>query len=271
MVGDTGRAVFVGDRNQAIYGFAGADSESMDCIKREFACRELPLSITYRCGTRIVKLAQEFVPGIEAAPDAHEGEVVQHGNVRSIKPDQWSPADLLVCRNSAPLIKVAYWLVGQRVKIRVQGSDIADGMLSTIRKVGFGCTSIDQFESKLHAWYNKGMDKLRASDDDEAEAKMGSLNDSYSAVIAVLDAVQTDTVEGLVAAIRGLFVEKNEGVTLSTIHKAKGLEADTVWVLDWDLLPSKSAKQDWQLEQEKNLQYIAVTRARKSLRFIASP
>ena len=57
---------------------------------------------------------------------------------------------------------------------------------------------------------------------------------------------------------------------MSTIHKAKGLEADNVFILNKNLLPSKYVKQDWELEQEKNLEYVAITRTKKTLGFIYS-
>lgn len=69
------RYLFVGDANQAIYAFAGADCHSVDNIKRQFKPKELPLNICYRCAKKIIQLAQQDVPAIEAAPDAKEGEV----------------------------------------------------------------------------------------------------------------------------------------------------------------------------------------------------
>jgi DNA helicase II / ATP-dependent DNA helicase PcrA len=54
-------------------------------------------------------------------------------------------------------------------------------------------------------------------------------------------------------------------VTLATIHKAKGLEANRVWFLCPSLCPSKWARQDWQKAQERNLIYVAITRAKSEL------
>ena len=51
------RFIFVGDRNQSIYGFNGADTEAIDRIKFNFTPKELPLSICYRCPEKIVRLA----------------------------------------------------------------------------------------------------------------------------------------------------------------------------------------------------------------------
>ena len=74
------RFLFVGDSNQAIYAFAGADCHSVENIKRQFNPKELPLNICYRCSKKIIKLAQQDVPAIEAAPNAPEGEVYTISN-----------------------------------------------------------------------------------------------------------------------------------------------------------------------------------------------
>lgn len=61
--------------HNCIYAFAGADCHSIDNIKRQFKPSELPLNICYRCAKKIIQLAQQDVPAIEAAPDAKEGEI----------------------------------------------------------------------------------------------------------------------------------------------------------------------------------------------------
>ncbi len=57
------------------------------------------------------------------------------------------------------------------------------------------------------------------------------------------------------------------GVSLMTIHAAKGLEFDTVWVvgLDEGLFPNGRSVQEGQVEEERRLAYVAMTRARRGL------
>jgi superfamily I DNA/RNA helicase len=53
---------------------------------------------------------------------------------------------------------------------------------------------------------------------------------------------------------------------LSTVHKAKGLEADNVFIICPELLPMRmEGQQEWEYQQELNLKYVAVTRAKKRL------
>jgi superfamily I DNA/RNA helicase len=59
-LGHSSRFVAVGDPHQAIYGFRGANSDALDKIVARFACRTLPLSVSYRCSKAVVAEAQKF-------------------------------------------------------------------------------------------------------------------------------------------------------------------------------------------------------------------
>ena len=78
-----------------------------------------------------------------------------------------------------------------------------------------------------------------------------------------------NTSEELIERIDGIFSDRKKGgISLSTIHKAKGLEADNVYIACKSLMPSGNAKKDWEIEQEYNLMYVAYTRAKNVLGFI---
>ena len=64
--------------------------------------------------------------------------------------------------------------------------------------------------------------------------------------------------------IKTIFTDEIQGIVLSTVHKIKGLEADRVFIVRPDLLPMKNVK-SWQYAQEKNLEYVAITRAKLEL------
>lgn len=57
------------------------------------------------------------------------------------------------------------------------------------------------------------------------------------------------------------------GITLSTMHRAKGLEWESVYIIDADegIHPYKEAESDVELEEERRLFYVAMTRAKDNL------
>ena len=69
----------------------------------------------------------------------------------------------------------------------------------------------------------------------------------------------------MVGRIEGLFSDEAvSGVVCGTVHKMKGLEADRVWIIKPEVMPHPKAK-GWSLEQEYNIMYVSVTRARREL------
>jgi superfamily I DNA/RNA helicase len=74
------RIIGCGDRFQSIYGFAGADCNSIPNMERllgatDRGCVTLPLTVTRRCGKSIVREAQKIVPDFTAFDTNAEGSV----------------------------------------------------------------------------------------------------------------------------------------------------------------------------------------------------
>lgn len=59
-------------------------------------------------------------------------------------------------------------------------------------------------------------------------------------------------------------------VTLSTVHKAKGKEADNVFILLPHLMPLPNAETPEEREAEDCVRFVAVTRAKRKLVFVES-
>lgn len=276
------RVIFVGDPAQAIYGFRGADSDSMKLLKEEFTCTELPLTISYRCATAIVAHAHKYVSHIEAAPGAPQGEVLIVGTMNSViratgcnSTEEDHPAiarghvfyaeDLVVCRTTKPLVELAFKLMRVRVPVKIMGREIGQGLKSTIGKMN--ANGIDDLVVKLEAWAAREIDKAIVK---QLDAKVDQLQDKLDAILCLIEALQEDkrTIENLLLGIDMLFNNNTQAVTLATIHKSKGMEAQRVWWLNSSKCPSKWAKQEWQKQQEINLCYVATTRAKTSLLLI---
>jgi len=274
------RLIAVGDEYQAIYGFRGADSNSMALIRGTFDCVELPLSISYRCAASVVKEAQQYVPHIEAREGATEG-VVRGVSEWNVEEWRWSEGkdDLVVCRNNAPLLGVAYKCLRARVPVKVMGRDIGAGLKSLVRRVsGKGERGLAGFQRKLGEW---SVGEIARCMERKQEGKAASVADRVDCLLLLSDALidegKGSSVDELTTLIDTMFPRsasedgiKGRYLVCASVHKSKGLEARRVFVLDRRLMPSRWAKQEWEMVQERNLQYVAVTRAKEELVYVDS-
>jgi len=254
------RIIAVGDPAQAIYGFRGADSDSLELIAKEFDCTELPLTVSYRCPRAVVAHAQNWVSHIEAAPSAPEGRVVALGTNWSHK--DFRPGDMVVCRSTKPLVALAYTLLKSRVAVSIAGRDIGQSLEKLVTKMR--AQGIDQLVKKLEAFTTREVEKAIAK---KQEEKADAIQDKTDAILCLIEGLDENnrTIPGLLKVLQDLFSEVSNAVLLSTIHKAKGLESETVFWLNSGKGIPKWAKQEWQIGQEKNLCYVATTRAMDTL------
>lgn len=267
-----GRLVAVGDPYQAIYGFTGADARALDLIADEFKCERLPLTVTYRCAQAIVREAQRFVPDIEAKPGAPEGELgsLSLAAFKQLIPE---PTDAILCRNTAPLVELAFFYLRKKIGCAIEGKDIGANLISFARKWKRP-KNLGELASQLIEHLEGERGKLLSQ---YKEAQLAALEDKVNTLLCLIDLLGYDEpIEALVDLITEMFKDTDglakQVVTLSTCHKSKGREWDRVFILGRSsLMPSPYAKQEWQLEQEDNLQYVAITRAKLALIDIEVP
>lgn len=257
------RIIAVGDPAQAIYGFRGADAESLQSIATEFNAVTLPLSISYRCPQAVVKYAQQWVSHIQAAPNAPEGLVQHHGD--DWDPSMFLPDDLVICRKSAPLLTLAFRCIRQNIPVQILGKEIGEGLKTLIRKMN--AKGLDQLTEKLQAYMMREVEKARKDDD---ERKIEAITDKVGCILFMIDGLKEDRrdIASLEAGIDYLFKDKSKCVTLCTLHKAKGLEAVRVFWLNRSECPATWARRPWQQVEEINLCYVAATRAKGELHCI---
>lgn len=260
-----GRLVAVGDPRQAIYGFTGASHDAIDLIRREFNAIELPLTVCYRCSSAIVAHAREFCEYIEARPGAAAG-LVQTGVPIAEAVKTLDSRDAILCRQTAPLIKLAYQLIARGTGCAVLGREIGSGLIDLVKRQR--ARGIAHLEEKLTAYRDREVAKFTAKGE---ELKAEVVSDRVECVMTVIEHLpETErTVPKLIDRISGLFSDTGDVLTLSTVHKAKGREWRRVAILRPDLMPSRWARQDWQVQQEHNLIYVARTRAMEHLMELA--
>jgi superfamily I DNA/RNA helicase len=74
------------------------------------------------------------------------------------------------------------------------------------------------------------------------------------------------TVEETLQKFREEITSKNDSIRITSIHGAKGLENDRVFILDYYSLPMISESMlPWQMEQERNIKYVALTRTKREM------
>lgn len=250
LASDGARIIIVGDRNQAIYGFAGADVDSIDTLRSLLPGTELPLNVNYRCSKAVIIEAQRLVPHIEYHENAPEGKVEEVDTLVA------SEGDFVLCRTTAPLVSKCLDYIRRGIKATILGRDIGQGLIDIIKELGneYAEVSVD----KLDDWYNAEYLKLSRVKRDTT-----TLTDKYDTIKALFEGCAT--YKQVINTIERIFSDEVTGVVFSTIHKSKGLEANNIHIIRPELLPHPNAKSDWAQRQEKNLEYVAVTRARQNL------
>jgi DNA helicase-2/ATP-dependent DNA helicase PcrA len=276
----------VGDKRQAIYAFRGADSNSMENLKKlRPAWADHSLTLTFRCPRSIVARQQAHAPGYKAAPANIDGRVLDYP---ALDPEDDSGggwnwpmlkshlADIdrygqlaILCRNNAPLVAMAFKLIRIGVGCQMLGRDIGSGLISLTNKIEKDDSiSIVKFTDKLTKWLDKEIAIANANDKPE---RVDKLRDQTDCIFATIEGASPDTVGDLRSVIRRIFSRDNGQITLSSIHRAKGLEWPLVLHLDPWRIPSYFAKKaadegdPSQLIQENNLRYVAETRTKHTL------
>ena len=259
-----GRMIVVGDPKQAIYGFRGADSASMDIFKRELenssrGVMNYTLSITWRCPSMVVDEAERFFSDYHARDDAPIGTVAT--NVPFVP----VVGDLVLCRVNAPLVGECLRLISRGIRAKGLGREIGKGLEALVKKVTADKSMpIATFLPKFDEFVTNQRQHLINQD---KERMVRGLNDKSDCIKALLG--NATTVKGLIQNIEEVFKDKRgASVTVSTIHNAKGLEANNVWILKPDLMPHPMAKSQDDRQQERNLCYVAITRAKVSLNYV---
>ena len=270
-LGKDGKVCAVGDPCQAIYGFRGADADSMPNIKARFDCLELPLHVSYRCPKAIVAEAQKVVSHIQPHKDAQDGSLFGAGAGKDDSPQPHDEfpfigGDMVLCRFNAPLVRVCYSNIRRGIPTFIMGREVGAGLIALVKKLG--ATSIKNLAEKLDAWEDNEVAKLERAG--KKEDRIAGTRDRAECLRVFVE--MADTIPGMIRKIEEMFRDKDPGrmVRLCTIHKSKGLEAERVFVLNRDEMPCKWASQTWQLEQEMNLIYVAVTRSQRHLQYITA-
>jgi DNA helicase-2/ATP-dependent DNA helicase PcrA len=261
-----GRVIRVGDINQAIYGFAGSDSDNFRGILDDPDTVVMPLTTCFRSSQAVIRQAQQLDPTIQARPDAPEGFVGEVEDITNITVD-----DAILCRNNAPLFSYYFKLLRMGIDaVLMTEDDVPSMMLDVVRKAKVKTvpallehlTNLQAANAAQPVKVKKGIDMADVYECVELAAAKVQERLSTGGRGGRRITKPADFVDLFAGVLNEMFTPKGDAVTLCSIHKSKGLEWDSVYWIRPDLMPSSMATMAWELLEESNLLYVLFTRAK---------
>jgi DNA helicase-2/ATP-dependent DNA helicase PcrA len=269
MIAPGGRLVAIGDRNQQIYSWRGAVGDLVWREMRErFSAQSLPLTTTFRCATAIVNEAKKLVPSLNARAGAPAGLVSrikfdELGKRIRIQP-YGAESTFLLSRNNADLLNVALHLWRLKIDfVLAAGAEIVEPLYDIIDRLDK--SSKPRFSSSLMTWYQSEMAKAEAAN---ATAWADRIEQQFAMLSVMLGYAEPTQFKGILADI---LANEEAPVTLSTVHKAKGLEADRVFLLRQTFARHQPKRKKAVSQEELNIEYVAITRAKHELIWVDLP
>ena len=255
------RLFYVGDERQSIFGFGGADPQSTQRLIEKFGGPQLPLKVCRRCGTDIVAFAQQVYPdGILPWKGSHTGEVKHIEEIDYDMPD----GSMILCRRNAGLVRHAFTLLRKGRKAIIKGKDIGANLLKLVEQMK--ARNIIDLIDRIRIHKEKRIEKLLTKKG-VTQTMIQAVEDECECLVEI--AMGSQNLDELKKRIENLFDETTTGITLSSCHRSKGLEADMVTIVDFSrirLAHDKMSKDD--MIQERNLDFVARTRAKKTLHLL---
>ena len=267
------RFIAVGDPRQQINVWCGATEKAIENYERRPNTKKLSLPVSYRCPKLIVQAAKRYAPEIVAADFAKEGQINY-----DVSPNDAKPGDMVLCRIISKLLEQYLAYLRNNKKAYLKGSDgIKETYLDLIsrvdaEKIDVRCLTTNGLIPQLYKLYFERLEEIKQRlNIDEEEAfyhyEILSLYDDIEALKVLSEGLEN--VSELIDKIKTIFNgDKDNAIILSTVHKAKGMEADNIFILCPSLMPSRLANKAWEIKAEENLMYVAITRAKKTLNYI---
>ena len=283
-----GRYVFIGDFHQAIYNFAGANAQAFNQIPKMFApVKTFDLPICYRCAkSHLSRVNREYGIPILPCDDAPMGFVK---TIDKNKISEYAKAgDMVISRKNKWIAEVVLDLARNGTPIFIEDKEMVAAIKRQI--LSSKCTSVgtlEKFLQKVISNYNKKLFEIvsknvreggHEEEHLEAVAEANSKIDNTSFLLEILEGYLENHASSDSVSKFSNFIDKLLNTTpspncvrLCSIHKAKGLEATNVFVLNEAKINYDFRNSKEQNIQEKNLSYIATTRAKEGLYLVKEP
>lgn len=252
--------------SNSIYGFSGAHAASFDLFKDKPNVVEMPLDICYRCPISIVNSANEVYDVMEAFKQ-EKGKILYLNNVKdNLHLFRQTPEAMIICRNKSPLLLLYFDLIENGIPSKLVGNDFRDSLVRFLKS--YTNSSISRAKMDIE---NEIYELEQNLNSEQKKIRCAVMKENYKNFLTLSTRLKFSSkslVSDLIASFLKLFEGSNNIISLCTIHKSKGLEADYVYILNENLIPSPFARSEQQLVQEQNLKYVARTRAKKEMYFL---
>lgn len=259
------RLILVGDPNQAIFGFAGAMANSINIFEEKLNNTDagvmvLPMNTTFRCSKAVVAECQRIAPKFVAHNSNSEGSVE---NMTLAGEKDYSKTvekgDMVLCRANAPLVSQCFHILAQGKSAYIRGRNVGRGLKTLVAKSK--CKDLPSLITYVETWEAKELEKEKAKRN-ASERRMQTVKDKAACIMSLVQ--NSEDIKELRKNLDNLFSDgfKKNAVVLSTIHKAKGLEAKNVFVLDLPECPVVHPKTPpHRMEEARCVQFVALSRA----------
>jgi superfamily I DNA/RNA helicase len=258
----SGRVCLVGDDRQAIYGFRGAITDGIDLFKNRLNASELGLTLTYRCPKHIVTMAQRLVSDYRVADTAPDGKIENLNEEKALS--SVVLGDAILSRINAPLMRLCLALLRRNVSARIEGRDIGRTLLNIVKDIR--AKSVPDFLTRLDTWLAK---QIKRASGRNAQSKIDVATDQCETLRAVAEIATS--IGDIETRLNNLFQDSEyataPAVVLSSVHKAKGLEWNNVYLLQ-ETFKTRPNSSPEDLRQEENIYYVAITRAKQYLAMV---
>jgi superfamily I DNA/RNA helicase len=280
---EEGLRLYVADRilvHNSIYKWRGAVGtdvwkEMIDVFK----AAQLSLTTTFRCSVAAVKAANRIVPQLKAMPTAPEGDEYKCNfqELPKLLRDAAGEGETFVLsRNNADLLHTALYLWKADVGFQLRaGKEIVEPLYDIIDKLDK--SSKQRFAASCSTWYQVETGKAEAIN---ASAWADRIEQQYKSLQMMLSYAEPKEFKTILQDI--LQLSAMSPITLSTVHKVKGLEAERVFLLKHTFARYRyereieEATDPWvanrardrlaSIDQEElNLEYVAITRAKRDV------
>ena len=232
------RLIGVGDPNQSIYAFRGANSAGMAEAVTRHNMTECDLTVSFRCPEAIVRHVHWHVPKFTWSKRGGSVYLLNSLNIADC-----GASTTFICRNNAPLLSLAMRCLAGGHSVNVNGSGIGPKIIRQMKKLGPYEMTRSQVHTAISEWLAAREDK-------------GSKTASDIAACMRIFADQSTNLSQALLYAEHLFKQEGQ-LFFTTGHKAKGLEYPCVVHLDPWLLG--------ETQQEKNLSYVISTRSSDQL------